>query len=91
MEDIMRLFSAITILGSLLATSALADTTGGVVVAYDRVDHVLVLDDKTVWDLTPAGDLVPEGLSAGNHVTIEYDSAGDSGVGKITAISVDAK
>jgi len=28
---------------------------GGVIVAYDRVDHVLVLDDKTVWDLTPAG------------------------------------
>ena len=79
----MRLFSAITILGSLLATTALADTTGGAVVAYDRVDHVLVL--------TPAGDLVPEGLSAGNHVTIEYDSAGDSGVGKITAISVSAK
>jgi len=86
----MRLFSAIAILGSLVATSALADTTGGVVVAYDRVDHVLVLDDKTVWDLTPAGDLVPEGLSAGNKVTIEYDSAGDSGVGKITAISIDA-
>jgi len=87
----MRLFSAITILGSLLATAALADTTGGVVVAYDRVDHVLVLDDKTVWDLTPAGDLVPDGLIAGDHVTIEYDSAGDSGVGKITAISVSAK
>jgi len=87
----MRLFSAITILGSLLATSALADTTGGVVVAYDRVAHVLVLDDKTVWDLTPAGNLVPEGLSAGNHVTIEYDSAGDSGVGKITAIAVESQ
>jgi len=87
----MRLFSAITILGSLLAAAALADTTGGVVVAYDRVDHVLVLDDKTVWDLAPAGDLVPEGLSAGDKVTIEYESAGDSGVGKITAIAVEAK
>lgn len=87
----MRLISAIAILASMLATPALADTTGGVVVAYDRVDHVLVLDDKTVWDLTPAGDLVPEGLSAGDKVTIDYDSAGDSGVGKITAISIDAK
>lgn len=87
----MRLFSAITILGSLLAAAALADTTGGVVVAYDRVDHVLVLDDKTVWDLAPAGDLVPEGLIAGDKVTIEYESAGDSGVGKITAIAVEAK
>lgn len=87
----MRLFSAIAILASMLATPALADTTGGVVVAYDRVDHVLVLDDKTVWDLAPAGDLVPEGLSAGDKVTIDYDSAGDSGVGKITAISIDAK
>lgn len=87
----MRLFSAITILGSLLAAAALADTTGGAVVAYDRVDHVLVLDDKTVWDLAPADDLVPEGLSAGDKVTIEYESAGDSGVGKITAIAVEAK
>lgn len=87
----MRLFSAITVLGSILATPALADTTGGVVVAFDRVDRVLVLDDKTVWDLTPAGDLVPDGLSAGDKVTIKYDSAGDSGVGKITAISVSAE
>ncbi|MEM5473661.1 hypothetical protein WNZ14_18165 [Hoeflea sp. AS60] len=87
----MRLFPAIAILASILATPALADTAGGVVVAFDRVDHVLVLDDKTVWDLTPAGDLVPEGLSAGNHVTIEYDSAGDSGVGKIKGITIDAK
>ncbi|MEM5493808.1 hypothetical protein [Hoeflea sp. AS16] len=86
----MRLFSAITILGSILVTPALADTTGGVVVAYDRVDHVLVLDDKTVWDLAPAGDLVPEGLSAGDRVSIDYDSAGDNGVGVITAISIDA-
>lgn len=87
----MRLISAIALLGSMLATPALADTAGGVVVAYDRVDHVLVLDDKTVWDLTSASDMVPEGLSAGDNVTIEYDSAGDSGVGKITAISVSAK
>ena len=86
----MRLFSAIAILVSSLATAVLADTTGGVVVAYDRVDQVLVLDDKTVWDLVPAADLVPEGLSAGNAVMIEYDSAGDSGVGKIMAISVKA-
>ncbi|MCY0149378.1 hypothetical protein OEG84_17085 [Hoeflea sp. G2-23] len=87
----MRLFPAALILGSMLATPALADSTSGVVVAFDRVDHVLILDDKTVWDMTPAGDLVPEGLRAGDHVTIEYDSAGDNGVGKITAISIDAK
>ena len=87
----MRLISALAVFGSMLATPVLADTTGGVVVAYDRVDHVLVLDDKTVWDLAPAGDLVPEGLSAGNKISIEYDSAGDSGVGKITAITIDAQ
>ena len=87
----MRLISALALLGSMLATPALADTAGGTVVAYDRVDHVLVLDDKTVWDLAPAGELVPEGLSAGNKVTIEYDSAGDSGVGKITAIAVESQ
>ncbi|MCY0093664.1 hypothetical protein [Hoeflea ulvae] len=84
----MRLFPAAVILGSMLASPALADSTSGVVVAYDRVDHVLILDDRTVWDLAPAGELVPEGLRAGDQITIEYDSAGDSGVGKITAISV---
>lgn len=84
----MRLFSTVVILGSMLASPALADSTSGVVVAFDRVDHVLILDDKTVWDLSPAGDLVPEGLRAGDQVTIEYNSAGDSGVGKITAITV---
>ncbi len=87
----MRLFPAIVVLGSILATSALADSTAGVVVAFDRVAKVLELDDKTVWDLAPAGDLVPEGLVAGDQVTIEYVSAGDSGVGKITSISVAAK
>lgn len=87
----MRLVPAVAILGSFLSTPVLADTTGGVVVAFDRVDRILVLDDKTVWDLTPAGNLVPEGLSAGDKVTIDYDSAGDSGVGKIKAISIDAK
>lgn len=87
----MRLFSAVAVLGTMLTTAALADSTAGVVVAFDRVDRVLILDDKTVWDLKPAGDLVPDGLKAGDQVTIEYDSAGDSGVGKITAISVNAK
>jgi len=84
----MRLIPAVVILGSMLASPALADSTSGVVIAFDRVDHVLILDDKTVWDPSPAGDLVPEGLRAGDQVTIEYNSAGDSGVGKITAITV---
>lgn len=87
----MRLVSAIALLGSMLATPAFADSAAGVVVAFDRVDHILILDDKTIWDLAPAGDLVPEGMRAGDHVTIEFDSAGDSGVGKIKAILIDAQ
>lgn len=87
----MRSLAALAILGSLIATPALADTTSGVVLAYDRVDQVLVLDDKTIWDLAPAKDIVPEGLRAGDEVTIDYVSAGDSGVGKINAITVKAK
>lgn len=87
----MRGLTAITLLASLIVTPALADSTMGVVVAFDRVDHVLVLNDKTIWDLTSAVDLIPEGLRAGDQVTIEYVSAGDSGVGKIVAIVITGK
>ena len=52
------------------AIPALADNTSGTVLAFDRVAHVLVLDDKTVWNLPP--DLMlPENLAAGETITIE--------------------
>lgn len=46
------LLSAITIIAS--AIPAFADEVTGTVLAFDRVDNVIVLDDKTVWTV-PAG------------------------------------
>ncbi|WP_102106912.1 hypothetical protein [Oceaniglobus roseus] len=75
---------------ALLAAStlpALADTTSGTVIAYDRVAKIIVLDDRTVWSLetlkTP-----PEGLKAGDRVKIDYTSNGDNGWGRINALTI---
>lgn len=68
------------------AIPALADNTSGTVLAFDRVAHVLVLDDKTVWNLPP--DLIlPEDLVAGDPITIDFDGAGENGYGAINSIT----
>jgi len=85
----MRLFHILPAI-ALIATAlpALADSTGGTVVAYDRVEGVIVLDDKTVWDIPDTLEL-PENLVAGDVITIDYTSNGDNGVGKYNAITRD--
>jgi hypothetical protein len=62
-----------------LATPALADTTTGTIVAFDRVANVIVMEDKTIWQLS-ADTVVPEGLLAGDSITITFTSLGDDGV-----------
>ena len=71
---------------ALLATPALADSTTGTVLAFDRVDMILVMDDKTVWELPDTLEL-PEDLKAGDVITIDWDSNGDSGVGSYNSIT----
>ncbi|MEN3793293.1 hypothetical protein [Fulvimarina sp. MAC3] len=68
------------------ATAAFADTTGGTIAAFDRVDSVIVLTDKSIWDVSSLKDKLPENLKAGDKITIVYKSAGDSGVGKLVSI-----
>ena len=62
-----------------LVTPAFADTTTGVVVAFDRKANVLVMDDKTIWQLSK-DTVVPDGLLAGDTVKITFTSTGDDGV-----------
>ena len=69
----------------LAAAPALADETTGTILAYDRLASRVVLNDRTVWELGTT--LVPADLAAGDVVTIAYNSAGDSGVGKITTLT----
>ena len=69
------------------AAPALADSTQGTILAYDRVANVIVLDDKTVWSLETL-KTIPEGLKAGDVITIQFTSNADNGWGKINAIEV---
>lgn len=69
----------------LVATPALADEVTGTILAYDRVDGLIVLDDKTVWSLEFVTE-VPVGLVSGDEVHIVYETAGEDGITKISAI-----
>ncbi len=69
-----------------LAAPALADKTSGSILAYDRLANVIVLTDKTHWQLNPQ-TLVPADLAAGDKVTIDFKSDGDNGAGKIFSLT----
>ncbi|MCU9849072.1 hypothetical protein OEZ60_13775 [Defluviimonas sp. WL0024] len=69
----------------LLATAATADETTGTILAFDRVDRVIVLEDKTVWQFDEKTELAPD-LVAGDTVRIIYTGAADSGIGPIASI-----
>lgn len=79
-----------TALASLILVStysmALADSTTGAIVAYDRVAKRIVLDDKTVWTLEGSEAAAPADLKAGDRVAIDYDTAGEDGITKIGSI-----
>ena len=70
-----------------LTGNALADEITGEILAYDRVDHVIVLEDKSVWNMPETLDL-PADLKAGDRIRIQFTSAGDSGVGKIDGVTL---
>jgi len=80
----MRSFLALTLAG-LLATPALADETEGLILSFDRVDRIIVLTDKTVWQV-PVSLEMPEDLGRGDRVLIDFDSEGEDGLPAITSI-----
>lgn len=67
---------------ALMAGPALADSTTGTILAFDRQADVIVMEDKTVWQLG-AKTLIPADLAAGDTVTITYTSAGDNGIATV--------
>lgn len=81
----MRLMIAATA-AALFALPAFADETQGQILAYDRVAHVLVLSDKTVWTL-PATLEVPADLVAGETIKLVYTTSGEDGVKSIDALT----
>lgn len=78
------LLSAITLIA--LALPALADEVTGSVLAYDRVDNIIVLDDKTVWTI-PADFALPTDLIAGDKITIKFQGAAENGIGDLISIA----
>ena len=71
---------------ALISAMAWADSLTATVVAYDRVAKRIVLADKSVLEL--GSTEVPASLDAGDEVQIDFEGAGESGFGKITAISI---
>lgn len=69
----------------LAAAPAFADDLSGTVIAYDRVAQVIVLDDKSVLTI-PNPEIIPEGLVAGDTITVEFKSDGDNGFGTFFSI-----
>jgi hypothetical protein len=72
-----------------LAAPALADDVTSTVTAYDRVDGIIVLADKSVFALDVLTGEIPPTLSAGDRITIDYegDEDGVSAINSITILS----
>ena len=71
---------------ALFALPAYADETKGEILAYDRQANILVLSDKTVWQL-PATLDVPADLAAGDTVQLVYTTLGEDGLSTIDALT----
>ena len=65
-----------------VATPALADETTGTVLAFDRQADIIVMGDKTIWQLNP-NTLIPADLAAGDTVKMTFTSTGDDGVASV--------
>jgi hypothetical protein len=76
------LFSAALVLA---AAPALADQTEGLILAFDRQAHTIVLTDHSVWQL-PSDMAIPTDLGQGDRIYIDFTSDGDNGVKAVTLL-----
>ena len=72
----------------LTSMNALADSTSGKILAYDRKAQLIVLEDKTVWSLDGSEAAAPDALKAGDEVEIDFESEGEDGISKIESIKL---
>ncbi|SFA88158.1 hypothetical protein SAMN05421688_1445 [Poseidonocella pacifica] len=70
---------------ALAATTATADQTTGKVVSFDARSKVLVMADKTVWELGSVA-LLPEGITTGDTLQLTYETAGEDGLTSIDLV-----
>lgn len=83
----MRRF-VLSALAVFVAAPAMADTVTAPVIAFDRKAKIIVLEDKTIFTLATGDAEAPEGLKAGDVVTITYESLGEDGYGVIEQIEI---
>ncbi|MBV2360007.1 hypothetical protein KUH32_09490 [Thalassococcus sp. CAU 1522] len=72
-------------LAAFTAMPVLADETTGRILAFDRVEGLIILTDKTVWSLELMAE-PPSDLVSGDMVKITYAAAGEDGITAISAI-----
>lgn len=84
----MKRFLPIALTAIFSAAPVLADSVTDTVLAFDRKANLIVLEDKTVFTLAQGDAVAPDGLKAGDVVTITYDSLGEDGYGVVTSITV---
>ena len=73
------------LIGPIATGPAHADETTGTILAYDRLANILVLRDRTVWELSPEL-LVPVDMKAGDRIRIDYTGAGEDGVASVETL-----
>ena len=70
------------------AAPAFADSVKSTVVAYDRVAGRLVLSDNSVYSFDPAVVEMPDSLTAGDEIEIDFESSEEEGNGKLNSITI---
>lgn len=69
------------------ATPAFAmEATTGTIANFDMVKKTVTLTDKTVYDLRTV-TLLPEGLTVGDRVTVDFVSEGEDGIEKVVSLT----
>lgn len=68
-----------------LALPAIADEVTGEILAYDRLANLVVMRDRTVFELGTEL-MVPADLQSGDRVRIVYESAGEDGITAIDSL-----
>ena len=88
------LFRKPTAIGTFIVTLLIVsqvqamDIVESAVLAYDRKANIIVLRDKTVWDLDLLAEPLTEDFSAGDKIEIRYESNEDDGVQVIHSIAL---
>ena len=72
----------------LSAVPAFSDSVKSTVVAYDRVEGRLVLSDNSVYSFDRAVVEMPDSLTAGDEVEIDFESSEEEGIEKINSITI---